>query len=32
LGLMLGVGAGAVLFLPEGLWPLRYSPWEDISG
>jgi uncharacterized membrane protein len=31
LGLMLGVGVGAVLLLPEGLWPLRSSPLENIS-
>jgi uncharacterized membrane protein len=32
LGLMLGLGVGMVLFLPEGLLPLRYSPLEDTSG
>jgi uncharacterized membrane protein len=31
LGLMLGVGTGAVLFLPEDLWPIRPSPLEDAS-
>jgi uncharacterized membrane protein len=31
LGLMLGVGVGAVLFLTETLWPLRSSPLEDVS-
>jgi uncharacterized membrane protein len=31
LGLMLGVGVGAVLFFPEGLGPVRSSPLEDVS-
>jgi uncharacterized membrane protein len=31
LGLMLGVGVGAVLLLREGLWPLRSSPLKDVS-
>ena len=31
LGLMLGVGVGAVLFLPEALRPIRSLPLEDIS-
>jgi uncharacterized membrane protein len=31
LGLMLGVGVGAVLFLPEGLGPVRSSPLEDVA-
>jgi len=31
LGLMLGVGLGAVLFLREGLWPIRSSPLEDVA-
>jgi uncharacterized membrane protein len=30
-GLMLGVGVGAVLSLPEGVWPLRSSPLEDVA-
>ncbi len=30
-GLMLGLGVGSVLFLPEGLWPTRSSPLEDVS-
>ncbi len=31
LGLMLGVGVGAVLLLPEGLGPPRSSPLKDLS-
>jgi uncharacterized membrane protein len=31
LGLMLGMGVGSVLFLPEGPWPTRSSPLEDVS-
>jgi uncharacterized membrane protein len=31
LGLMFGVGVGAVLFLPEGLRPIRPLPLEDVS-
>jgi uncharacterized membrane protein len=31
LGLVLGVGVGAVLFLREGLGPLRCSPLEDVA-
>jgi uncharacterized membrane protein len=31
LGLMLGVGVSAVLFLPEGLRSNRCSPLEDVS-
>jgi uncharacterized membrane protein len=31
LGLMLGVGVGAVLFLPEALRPIRSLPLEDVS-
>jgi uncharacterized membrane protein len=30
-GLLLGVGMGAVLSLPDGLWPLRSSPLADVS-
>lgn len=32
LGMLLGVGAGAVLFLPLGRLPGRLSPQEDASG
>jgi uncharacterized membrane protein len=32
LGLMLGVGVSAVLFLPEGLRPLRLNPPRNVSG
>ncbi len=31
LGLMLGVGVGAVLLLPENLSPPRFSPLGDVS-
>ena len=31
LGLMMGVGVGAVLFLREGIGPTRSSPLEDVS-
>lgn len=30
-GLMLGLGAGAVLSLPDGLWPLRLDAQRNVS-
>src|SRR5271165_1666100 len=32
LGMLVGVGTGAVLFLPLGWWPGRLSSQEDASG